>query len=196
MVYSQEIPENKYDTSVSYSSYREKLDNSRHSLYGLSYNKTNYLNAVYGNELQNGNIKYLYGFSLYYRNQIGKQFILDLEGFYNLLQLPNEKVNNYGGELSAGIILIPFSLKLTSIIQPYALVGFQQSLMSIESSTNEEIMKDLKDKTTNTSAPIWKAGIMIHFSKSIFLNAQYKQSISAANERNFNSWSAGIGYRR
>lgn len=194
-MFSQEIPVNKYDTSISYKSFKNNLAKDKSNLFGFNYNKTNYLNSFYGSEVEKGNIKYQFGGSIFYRKRISKQFIIDAEGFYNLLKVQELTLSNYGGDLSIGVVLIPFSLKLTSVLQPYAMVGFQQSLLNIEGSTSAELVKDYEGKTTNTSAPIWKAGLMIHVSNSIFFNAQFKQSLSSEKDRNFSGWSAGIGLK-
>lgn len=194
-MFSQEVPVNKYDTSISYLTFKNKLVNGKTNLFGFNYNKTNYLNSFYGTEVENGNIKYQFGVSLYYRKRVAKQFIIDAEVFYNLLKSHELTISNYGGDISFGIVLIPFSLKLTTVLQPYLSIGYQQSLMNIEGSTSDALVKDYKEKTTDTSAPIWKAGMMIHISKSIFFNAQYMQSLSSKNDRDFNSWSAGIGIK-
>lgn len=192
---AQEIPTNKYDTSIEYGSFKNRLNNGKHNGFAINYSHTNYLNGVYGEAVKNGDVSYVAGASLFYRRQFSKQFIFDGEIFYNLLKYQDMVLDNYGFELSGGIILIPFTLRLTSVLQPYASLGYQLSAMEIMSSENAKVVETLKNKTTDTSAPLWKAGMMINVTKTLFLNVQYKQSFTTNKDRDFNAWSAGLGFR-
>jgi len=193
--FSQEIPCNKYDSRISYRTYKNKLDRDKPKMFTLSYNHTNYLNDFYGEAIESGDLKYSFGASLFYRRQIAKQFIIDGEIFYNQIKSTDMVLENFGFEIDGGIILMPFTLKITSILQPYISFGYQSSAMDVLSSENAAIVSTLKGKTVNTSAPVWKTGIMINVSKAMFMNFQYKQSFSTSKDRDFNAWSTGLGLR-
>lgn len=194
--FSQNVPVNQYDTSKQYSTFREHLSkNFQDRAVGLNYYVPTFLNGVYGEQAQNGDINFQYGASLTIRWVFAKQILVDADFFYSVFKSGESNFGYYGGDVSMGVILIPFTLKLTSVLQPYASLGYQFSLIGLESSNNSAITEDLKGKSTDTSAPIWKGGLMIHVSKSIYFNGEYKQSFSSSKNRDFNSWSAGIGYK-
>ncbi|MEI6138526.1 MAG: outer membrane beta-barrel protein [Mariniphaga sp.] len=192
---AQEIPANKYKSSIDYGSYTHRLNSGKPNSFAINFNHTNYLNAFYGEAVKRGDVSFVAGASLFYRRQFLKQMFIDSEIFCNLLEYPEITFVNYGLEITGGIILIPFTLKLTSVLQPYAAFGYQTSAMRITSSENAKVLETLKDKTTDTSAPLWKAGIMINLTKTLFLNVQYKQSFTTNKDRDFNAWSAGLGFR-
>jgi hypothetical protein len=193
--FAQEIPVNKYVPLTNYGSFRNRLNIKKPNSFAISYNHTNYLNASYGESVKRGDVSFVAGASLFYRRQFFKQMIIDSEIFCNLLEYPEITFVNYGLEITGGIILIPFTLKLTSALQPYAAFGYQSSEMRIVTSENAKVASTLKEKTTDTSAPLWKAGMMVNLTKTLFLNVQYKQSFTTNKDRDFNAWSAGLGFR-
>ena len=194
--FSQEIPVNKYDKSVNYKSFVENLNKVEHNyILILGYNQMQFLNSTTGLKVENGDIAFQYGLEAMIRKIIKKQFFIDVAYSYNVFKADVYTVANQGGEISAGVILIPFSKKLTAVFQPYAAIGYQGTLLKLMESPDEKFKKDQEDKATTTSAPIWKFGMMINLSKSFFINAQYKQSITSNLDRNFNCWGASLGFK-
>ncbi|MFN5848368.1 MAG: hypothetical protein ACK5UE_08780 [Chitinophagales bacterium] len=195
---SQDIPQNKYDI-IHYKDYTEELlsngdDNKIHRI-GLQYDRTTFFNPTFGTSIQNGTLSNTIGGSINYKLQITRQFVVDADVFFHYLPATDYTYYQIGGEASAGIILIPFTLKLTRILQPYATLGYQYSHIALLSATSQVIYDAEKGKTVSTSAPIWKAGLLINLGKSVYFNAQYKQSFIADEGKAFGSWGAGIGLR-
>lgn len=193
--FAQKIPINKYGTLIEYDSFKNRLNLGKPNSFSINYNHINYMNAFYGEAIKNGDITFVAGGSLDYRKQLSKQFIIDCGFLYNLLNLPDMILQNYGFEISGGLILMPFTLKLTSVFQPYIAWGYQFTGIYVFSSENAKVVETLKDTSVDTSAPIWKAGMMLNVTKTMFLNVYYKQSFTTTKDRNFNSWSAGLGFR-
>lgn len=200
-LWCQEIPENKYETSIKYKSHRKQLTEENkngkikiHRL-GLLYSNTTFHNSTFGQSLQSGTISNTLGANLNYKVQMAKQIIGDVDILFQYLPSEDYKFYQVGLEPSIGFILIPFSYKLTKYFQPYATVGYQVSYIKLMSASNPAIFDAEKDKTTNTSSPIWKAGLIVNLGNTLYLNAHYKQSFLANQGRDFGSWGAGFGFR-
>lgn len=202
-LFSQEIPENKYDASIKYNTHRDQLvdvyskqggKTKVHRL-GLLYSNTTFHNSTFGQSLQSGSISNTLGANLNYKVQMAKQIIGDVDVLFQYLPSEDYKFYQVGIEPSIGLILIPFSYKLTKYIQPYATIGYQLSGIRLFSATNPAIYDAEKDKATNTSSPIWKAGLMVNLGNTFYINAQYKQSFLANEGRDFGSWGSGFGFR-
>lgn len=195
-VNAQEIPVKKYDTNVTYQSYIDKIvPTQRKNSFFVGYSSKSFLNAHYGELVEEQKIKSSYGVAIGYRKNIQKMILLDLNAHFHQITNEELKLSNYGGEIAAGLILLPFTLKMTSYVQPYAMIGYQYSAIGIMGSTSAVMVEDFKEKTTDVSAPIWKTGLMVNITPIFFINGEYKQSFSSKNDRNFNNWFFGFGLR-
>lgn len=194
--FSQEIPVEKYDTNVIYQSYMDQIaPKQKYNSFYLGYSNKSFLNNYYGELVEDGKIKFSYGIGLGYRKNVEKMILFDVNAHFHQINNEDLKLYNYGGEFAAGIILMPFTLKLTSYVQPYAMIGYDYSIIGILGSTSSELVEGYKDKTTDVSAVIWKTGLMVNVSPVFFINGEYKQSISSKSDRNFNNWFFGFGLR-
>lgn len=194
--YSQEIPVQKYDTKVTYNSYINNIvQKQKTNSFYLGYSNKSFLNAYYGQLVEDKEIKFSYGATIGYRKNFAKMIIADVNAHFHQLTNEELKLANYGGEIAAGIILLPFTLKLTTYIQPYAMAGYHYSVIGIMGSTSSELVENYKEKTTDVSAPVWKTGLLINVSPTLFINGEYKQSFASKNDRNFNNWFFGLGLR-
>ncbi len=171
-------------------SYRPKI----FSLYSLSadinYSYPFFYSEGFGNNIDNGYIKNVFGGSISLKSGFGNRLLLTIDysqGVYRLFTLLEDKVyfNDFGVDIS-------YKLLQNSVFISYVGVGHRFSSLLID---NDKYTEDL----TNTSQSIWKLGIMLtlmdfhHDGFRIYLIGEYKQPFDINSSYSYNQLTLGVG---
>ncbi len=173
-----------------------RLSSRMFKLYNLSadinYSYPFFYSEDFGNNIDNGFIKNVFGSSFSLKSEFGSHLLLDINysyGEYHLFTLLEDKVyfNDFGVDMS-------YKLLQNSIFIFYIGVGHKFSSLLID---NDKYKEDV----TNTSQSIWKLGTMLtlldfhHDGFRIYLIGEYKQPFDINSSYSYNQLTLGMGVR-
>lgn len=151
---------------------------------GLGYNHSLLLNDRFVEYKQDGVIKHRWG-SIINLRVVFNPIILDLSNFSSSYKVDSPVwsfddttyVRHRGLELAVSMNLLPRS----KYFLPYIGIGLQTSALGVNigiwDKLTAEDSDELEVSSISMSGPIWKVGLLINFSQSIGINAEYKHRL-------------------
>jgi hypothetical protein len=164
------------------------------------YQRTEFFNTFYYNNVENGTIKNKGGFWLTYSIHVAP-VMLDISYFRSFFEVesngyyyeyPNKSTYQHGVSAFVSYApLLPDFGKFSEIVQPYARIGYQTSSLKVVLSEEEGDSTNIA--SLGTSGMMWKGGIKLHFGK-FCIRGEYQQSLSVTKPSAFNLIQIGIGF--
>jgi len=193
---SNKLPVQKYGTVGKYSALRYYLDEFNFE-YTFGYSNTKFANQTFGEQIDNSNIKQIYGYYFNVRYNKLLPFILELGYTSSLFEQknvnyfnfnPKEKINFNGVEINTNFVLLPAS----KFFIPYIGLGYGFYKSNVGAGL---FNKNDRYFSENVNNPFFKTGFSINFHEMFYINAEYKQSLSINKPFDFSQLNAGVGFR-
>ncbi|MBK6904882.1 MAG: hypothetical protein IPH04_19260 [Saprospirales bacterium] len=204
---SMKLPVQKYSSGHTLEDFFQEIGEEENFkklslFYGVQ--PTFFLNPRFFDQIKNEEVKIKYGHVggvkyMFY------PFIADLNYFETFFQSDEigvlvsdtASVRHRGFEGSLSVVILPTTFRLTRHVMPNIGAGYQSSQLAI--FKNDKIISSNKAEnllsSTNTSALIWRFGIIWNLGTKVFLSTDYKQSLMLNHEKAFHQFSLSLGIR-
>lgn len=168
---------------------------------GLGYERMNFLNPVFQRNLKAGDLErgpgYYFNFRvlLYPLSLDVNRFNTDFRSsYFTAGDEENPVFHQRGWEYLLSAYPM-FYGKMARIFAPYIGAGYQFSHLCVNCEQNYLVEEDRTKMYYNarTSAPVWKAGLLIRLGKVLYLEGEYKQTFPLKDRFSTGTWRVGAG---
>jgi hypothetical protein len=165
----------------------------------LDYQYPAFYNSLYYENLKANNIEFSGGLDFVWSMNIAP-VMLDIGYFTSTFSVedPNfykgskdKETTLRGMDFYASYLFLPDYGRISRIFMPYIGIGYQTSSLAVKIPGE----KSTTLGSYGTGSMMWKTGVTINLGKLLYINAEYRQGLTASHPESFNVLSAGIGVR-
>ena len=159
----------------------------------LGYRSVKFLNPVFFNNIDKDVLDNRGEVDLSYQIFLHSHLALEVGGFVGFFDYGDWRIDHEGLEFFLDYYVLPDMGKFTRYFCPYIGVGYQTSHLKVGSYGDDDKSSSSDNPSIGTGGLQIKGGLTLFLGRSIFLKAEYRQSLPANDEKLSRAIELGFG---